>query len=125
MTTKYRRGVLNEGILEYLKMKIKEVEEHYPQIKAEEINHDKDHIHIMIEIPPSMSVGSAVRILKSNMSKGIKEKFKYLKKVYWGSDGLWSSGYFVSTVGINEEIIRRYIIHQGNQDSGQAQLEFS
>ncbi|MEM9444280.1 MAG: IS200/IS605 family transposase, partial [Verrucomicrobiota bacterium] len=41
----------------------------------------------------------------------------------WGTDGIWSEGYFVSTVGINEEIIRRYIKLQGNQDGGQAMLE--
>jgi len=72
-----------------------------------------------------MSVGSAVRILKANMSTGIKEQFQYLRKVYWGSDGIWSPGYFVSTVGINEEVIRRYITYQGKQDSGQAELELS
>jgi putative transposase len=125
MATKYRRGVLNDGVLAYLKMKVKEVEEHYPQICVQAFNHDKDHVHLMVEIPPTMSVGSVVRILKANMSTGIKEKFGYLRKTYWGSDGIWSPGYFVSTVGIDEEVIRRYITFQGKQDSGQAQLDLS
>ena len=45
-----------------------------------------------------------------------------LKKVYWGTDAIWSAGYFVSTVGVNEQIIQRYVQHQGQEDSGQAQL---
>ena len=51
-------------------------------------------------------------------------KFPFLKKVYWGDKaGIWSVGYFVSTVGINEETIQKYIQHQGMEDSGQATLE--
>jgi putative transposase len=71
-----------------------------------------------------MSVGSVVRIVKTNTSRGLKQKFPFLKQVYWGTDGIWSEGYFASTVGVNEEIIKRYIEHQGKQDSGQAKLAF-
>jgi len=42
-----------------------------------------------------------------------------------GTESVWSSGYFVSTVGINEEMVKQYIEHQGREDSGQALLEFS
>ena len=49
----------------------------------------------------------------------MKKQFEFLKKVYWGTDSLWSAGYFVSTVGINEKIIRAYIQHQGAEDAGQ------
>ena len=42
--------------------------------------------------------------------------------IYWGIDGMWSDGYFVSTVGVNADIIRNYIELQGKDDSGQAQL---
>ena len=69
-----------------------------------------------------MSVSQVVRIIKSNTSKDLKKKFGFLKDVYWGTDGIWSDGYFVSTVGVNEEIIKKYIERQGQEDSGQAQL---
>ena len=69
-----------------------------------------------------MSVGKIVGILKTNTSRRLKEKFPFLKEVYWGTDGIWSDGYFVSTIGINEKIIQRYIQLQGEEDSGQAQL---
>ena len=72
-----------------------------------------------------MRVGEVVGVIKSNTSKGLKQKFPFLKEVYWGTDGVWSDGYFVSTVGINEKIIRKYIEQQGEEDSGQAELELS
>ena len=46
-----------------------------------------------------------------------------MRKAYWGADGIWCDGYFVSTVGVDEDIIKRYIENQGKEDSGQAQLE--
>ena len=123
LVTKYRRKIFNEGIFAYFELKLEEVKKHYPLVRCKEINHDEDHVHLLISIPPTMSVGSAVRVIKSNTSNAMKQKFPFLKKVYWGTDGIWSDGYFVSTVGINEAAIRRYIELQGQEDAGQAQLE--
>jgi putative transposase len=123
LVTKYRRKIFNEGIFAYMKIKLDEIREHYPLIDSKTVNHDSDHIHLLISIPPTMAVGSAVRIIKSNTSGSLKQKFPFIKKVYWGTDGVWSDGYFVSTVGINEEIIKRYIEQQGREDAGQAVLE--
>ena len=108
-----------------MKDRLNQVKEHYPELDILEINHDVDHIHMLIVIPPKFSVGQVVRILKSNTSRDLKQKFPFLKKVYWGTDGIWSDGYFVSTIGINEAIVRKYIENQGMEDSGQAQLEFA
>jgi putative transposase len=102
--------------------RLKEVGEHYPEIDILEINHDQDHIHMLVSIPQKISVSKVVGILKANTSRRLKEKFTFLKEVYWGTDGIWSDGYFVSTVSINEEFIQKYIQHQGQEDSGQAQL---
>jgi putative transposase len=123
LVTKYRRKIFNEGIFAYMKIKLDEIREHYPLIDSKTVNHDSDHIHLLVSIPPTMAVGSAVRIIKSNTSGSLKQKFPFIKKVYWGTDGVWSDGYFVSTVGINEEIIKRYIEQQGREDAGQAVLE--
>ena len=90
--------------------------EHYPLIVILEENHDRDHIHLLVSIPPSMAVGSVVRIIKSNLARDMKKEFPFLKKCYYGTDGIWSDGYFVSTVGINEEQIRKYIDMQGKED---------
>ena len=96
---------------------------YYPEVEILEMNHDEDHVHMLISIPPKMSVGSVVRIIKSNTAKDMKKKFQFLKKVYWGTESIWNGSYFASTVGIDEEIIRRYIEMQGKEDAGQAKLE--
>ena len=103
--------------------KLKEINKYYTELVFEKVNHDIDHVHFMISIPPKRSVGSVVRIIKANTSRGMKQKFEFIKELYWGTDGIWSDGYFVSTVGLNEEMIRKYIDNQGKEDAGQAMLE--
>ena len=66
-----------------------------------------------------MTVGSVVRLVKTNTARKIKDQFPVLKTHYWGTDSLWSEGYFVSTVGITTETIKRYIANQGELDTGQ------
>ena len=66
-----------------------------------------------------MKAGDVIRLFKTNTSRNIKSKFSFLKKVYYGSDGIWSDGYFISTVGVNQEIIQKYILNQGKEDVGQ------
>lgn len=77
----------------------------------------------MMSIPPKVSVGSVIRILKSTSAKDMKKKFPFLKEVYWRTGSVWSGGYFVSIVGINERTIRRYIEMQRQEDSKKAKLE--
>lgn len=121
--TKYRYKIFNEGVFAYLEDILKRIKEYYPEIDILEINHDVDHVHILVSIPPKLSVGEVVRIIKANTSRALKDKFDYLKKLYWGSNAIWSEGYFVSTVGVNEEMIKNYIEQQGAEDFGQAKLE--
>ena len=126
ITTKYRHQWLNQGIFAYLKIKLLEIRKHYQLIDFKTVNYDKkqpDHLHLLISIPPTMSVGSVVRLIKTNTSTSLKQKFPFLKKQYWGTDGIWSDGYFVSTIGVNELTIKRYIENQGQEDSGQASLD--
>jgi len=76
-------------------------------------------------IPPKYTVSKVVETIKKNTSRSLSSKFAFLKKVYWDRKGIWSKGYFVSTVGINEEIIRKYIKLQEEEETGQqAKLEF-
>ena len=124
ISTKYRRKVLKRGMGEYLKRKVFQVSKFHPEISIVEVNTDIDHLHIMVSIPPKMSVSEVVRLVKANTGKSMRKQFPFLDKVYWGSEGIWSIGYFVSTVGISEEVIQKYIEMQGREDSGQAQLEF-
>ena len=109
---------------DYLKRKILQIRKFHPEIEIVEVNTDLDHIHLLVSIPPKFSVSEVVRMIKAHTGRAMREKFPFLDKVYWGVDGIWSIGYFVSTVGINESTIRKYVQMQGKEDSGQAKLEF-
>ena len=113
---------LQRGVQAYLVEILKGLPKHRPDIIVKEINTDQDHIHLLVSIPPTESVGTVVRLLKSNTAKALNDKFPDLRRVYWGTRSIWSAGYFVSTVGVNEEIIHRYIQNQGKEDAGQSSL---
>ena len=102
---------------------MEELTKHYPLIKIKTANHDKDHIHLLVSIPPTITVGKVVGLIKQNTARQLKQKFPFLKKVYWGTEAIWSEGYFVSTVGINDKVIRAYITNQGKKDAGQTLFE--
>ena len=94
-------------------------------IRFKTVNHDKDHIHFLVSIPPTMTVGTVIGIIKQNMARELKRKFPFLKKVYWGTDAIWSEGCFVFTVGADEAIIEAYIKQQGKKDAGQTKFELN
>lgn len=125
ISTKYRKKLFNEGIFAYFSLRLAELGEHYPLIFIKEVNHDKEHLHLLVSIPPTMNVGKVVELIKQNTARELKQKFPIIKQVYWGTESVRSEGYFVSTVGINESIIQKYIENQGKKDAGQAQLEFN
>ena len=101
---------------------MEQVTDSLPEIQFLTMNHDKDHIHLHLSIPPKMRVSDVVRTIKSISGRLLKKKFEYMRKAYWGVDGIWSEGYFVSTVGINEFAIKKYIESQGQEDMGRVQL---
>ena len=121
--TKYRRKLFNPGLASYLKKIIYEEAKIIPGVEIDEINVQEDHVHMMVEIPPKYSVSEVVRILKGGSARVIRQRIKYLSKMHTRKDEIWSPGYFVSTVGINENIIRNYVKHQRDRDSGQAKLD--
>ena len=123
VSTKYRRRILKEGVGDYLKKLIMEVSKSHPDIEIIEVNTDLDHVHFLASIPPKYSVSEVVQKIKANTGRKMRQKFRFLDQVYWGVQGIWSIGYFVSTVGINESVVRKYIENQAQEDSGQAKLE--
>ena len=121
--TKYRRKILTKGVETWLKLRLQEIRKYKPDLEYIEVGMDKDHVHLHMVIPPKYSVSEIVNQIKVNTSRDMKARFGFLEKVYWGTDSVWSTGFFVSTVGLNEAVIRNYVSMQGQEDSGQAQLE--
>jgi putative transposase len=112
-----------EGAKEYVLLKIKEVRKYYPEIEYVEVNIQTDHVHAVVSFPPKYSIARIVQIIKTNTSRGLYEKFKFLRERY-RTKHVWSIGYYVSTVGLDEEEIKRYVKYQEKEDLGQAELAF-
>jgi putative transposase len=122
--TKYRRKWLKDYVRKELQTSLRDTCKKYPTLHIFEINTDEDHVHIQIEIPPTIAIPDAVKVLKQNSSIHIKKKFKFIKEMYIEKDGIWSVGYFISSVGLNEEQVKRYIQWQGKKEKPQTNRLF-
>ena len=120
---KYRRRILNPGMCGYIRKLLFKLLRSMPGVEIETIGFDKDHLHMIVSIPPKYSISSVMGKLKSQSASQLRKAFPWLNKVYWNENIVWSQGYFVSSVGIDEETIRRYVEYQGRQDSGQLHLK--
>ena len=74
-----------------------------------------DHVHMLVMIPPKYAISSVMGYIKGKSSLMIFDKFSQLKYRY-GNRRFWSVGYYVSTVGLNEATIRKYIREQEQED---------
>jgi len=119
---RYRYKVLVKGVDEYLVKRMEEIRKIYPEIEYVQRNIQPDHIHLVLSFPPKYSIAKVVQIIKSNTGKAMWEKFDFLRKRYYGRGGIWSAGYFVSTVGLDEKLIEKYVRYQEKEDLGQAKL---
>ena len=120
---KYRRRILNPGVRGYISELFPKVMKEMPGCEILEWNIQVDHIHLLMVIPPKYAVSDVIGKMKQYTARQMREKFAWLKKVYWKEQVVWSPGYFVSTVGLDEKQITEYVKWKGHQDSGQAKLE--
>ena len=120
---KYRRRILNPGVKGYLEKLFPKVMRTMTGCEIVEQTIQVDHIHMLMVIPPKYAVSDVVAEMKQYTASKLREKFSWLGKVYWKENVVWSPGYFVSTVGLDEKSITEYVKWQGHQDSGQAKLE--
>ena len=122
--TKHRRKWLKPYVKLELITSLRTTVKKYPTLQIEAINTDQDHVHLQIEIPPNIAVCDAVGRLKANSSIHIRKKFKFIREMYLEWDGIWSVGYFVSSVGIDEDRIRKYIEWQDQKEKPQTSKLF-
>lgn len=87
----------------------------YKDVEIIEAHAMSDHIHMLVKIPPKLAVSSFMGYLKGKSSLMIFERHANLKYKY-GNRNFWAKGYFVSTVGLNDEVVKEYIRNQEKQD---------
>ncbi|WP_405045381.1 IS200/IS605 family transposase [Paucilactobacillus suebicus] len=119
-TPKYRRKIIYnqyrrdlQGILRLLCQ--------YKGVKILEGHMMPDHVHLLVSIPPKISVSSFMGYLKGKSSLMIFDKHANLKYKF-GNRHFWAEGYYVSTVVLNESTIRKYIRDQEMNDQAQDRL---
>ena len=122
--TKCRRKFLKEYVKKELLKSFDKTIKKYPTLHLETVNTDQDHVHLQIEIPPNICIADAVCALKSNSSLHLQKKFKFIQSMFLDKDGIWSVGYFVSSVGMDEAKIKKYIEHQGEREKPQTATFF-
>lgn len=109
--TKYRYRILTGAVAQRTRELIREVcAANYVDIVSGSMS--PDHMHLLLSVPPSLSVSKIIQYVKGKSSRKLLQEFEHLRKQYWGQH-LWARGYFATTVGnVNTEDIQRYIENQ-------------
>jgi len=106
---KYRRKILVDKLENRLKQIVKEVCEER-EAELMEIECDKDHVHILVEVDPQYGIHKLIKQIKGRSSKILREEFPFLKNIL---PTLWTNSYFVSTVGgAPMSVVKQYIKNQ-------------
>ena len=117
---KYRKKVIYGEIRRYLGDVLRRLAEQR-ESRIEEGHLMADHVHMMISIPPKYSVAQVIGYLKGKSAIHIAREFAGRKRNFVGQH-FWARGYFVSTVGRDEGVIREYIREHEREDQRQDQL---
>ena len=118
---KYRYPILEGSVGEYAKQQVYHLASQKDLVEVEEINVQADHIHAILSVPPKYSISGLMGFLKGKAALNMFHRYERLGNRYWGRH-LWSRGYCVSTVGLDEEQIRKYVRWQNHQDRRAEQL---
>jgi putative transposase len=114
-TPKYRFRVLN-GLIKTLVEHDLKVISQWKEVEVEEVNIQEDHIHMVCSIPPKYSISDYMGTLKGKLAIKLFKTYPDLKrKPYWGNH-FWSQGYFVSTIGLDADMIKRYVKYQEQEE---------
>ena len=124
---KYRFRILEGEVKKLIEEDIRMLCE-WKRCEIQEMSVQKDHVHLVISIPPKISISEMMGVLKGKLAiKLFKSYPKMKEKPYWGTH-FWARGYFVSTIGLDEEMVKRYVKYQEEEEkrieSQQHKFEF-
>lgn len=117
---KYRYKIMQDEVREYVRQQIYRLSSQKDEVEVLEVNVQEDHVHVVISIPPKYAVSQMMGYLKGKLALRLFDRFPELRKRYWGQH-VWSRGYCVSTVGLDEEHIRKYVKWQNKKDQDATQ----
>jgi len=117
---KYRKKTIFKELRPYLGEVIRNLASHR-ESRIEEGHLMADHVHILISIPPKYSVSQVIGYVKGKSAIAIARQYMGKSRNFTGQS-FWARGYYVSTVGRDEETVRKYIQHQEKEDQRIEQL---
>ena len=89
-----------------------------------ELNVQVDHVHLLVNVPPKLAISELMGVLKGRTAIRLFNVFPYMrKKPFWGNH-FWAKGYCVDTVGLNHEMIRKYVKWQEKEEQKQEEFRF-
>jgi putative transposase len=112
---KYRYKILQAEVAQYVRQQIYLLSHQKDDVEIMEVNVQSDHVHLVATIPPKYAVSQFMGFLKGKLALRLFDRYPQLRKKYWGQH-VWSRGYCVSTVGLNEERIVKYVKWQNKKD---------
>ena len=112
---KYRFRIFKDDIARYTRQQIYTLCRQKDRVEVLELNVQEDHVHVVLSIPPKYAVSSLIGFLKGKLALRLFGRYERLGKRYWGRH-LWSRGYCVSTVGLDEQQIRAYVKWQEGKE---------
>jgi putative transposase len=90
-----------------------------------ELNVQVDHVHLLVKVPPKVSISQLMGRVKGKSALRVFTRFPYLRqKPYWGNH-FWAKGYCVDTVGVDADMIRKYVRYQEKQEQRQVQMNLT
>ena len=112
---KYRYRILTGEISKLVNIDVRKLSE-WLGCEVVELNVQIDHVHVVVSIPPKVSVSTYMGTIKGKIAIKMFKSYPMLKKKpYWGNH-FWARGYFVNTVGMDEEMIKRYVKYQEQEE---------
>ena len=112
---KYRFRVLKGAIKDLVEDDIRMLCE-WKSCEVQELSVQEDHVHLVVSVPPKVSISLLMGRLKGKITIKLFKSYPKLKqKPYWGNH-FWARGYFVSTIGLDEEMIKRYVKYQEKEE---------
>ena len=106
---------LEGAVAKYVEERIRVICE-WKDVQIEELNVMKDYVHLVVTVPPKVSLSELMGVLKGKTAIGLFKTYRnFRRKPYWGNH-FWSRGYCVTTLGLDEEKVRRYVRYQEDKE---------
>jgi putative transposase len=112
---KYRYRIFKDDVAEYTRQQIYRLIQQKEKVAVLELKVQAEHVHVVLSIAPKYAVSNIMGYLKGKLAMRLFQRYEKLGKRYWGRH-LWSRGYCVSTIGLDEERIRKYVKWQEKRE---------